>query len=151
MADSMTYRVDIEMGDNGWWTVDVPEVPGAHTEGQTLSRARNNAREVIALMLDLPEGAEEGIELEEHLRLPVEVEAAVESARSARRLAEQAADAAHRATEDALAALEMHLPDLGLRDRADLVGLSFQRVAQLRPGAPRRGRRPMPRDQRRAG
>jgi predicted RNase H-like HicB family nuclease len=145
MADPMTYRIDIEMGDNGWWTVDIPSVPGAHSEGQTLARARHNAREVIALMLNLPEGAEESIELEEHLSLPEGVRAVVESACSARREAEKAAEVAQQATQDALAALEKCLPDLGLRDRADLVGLSYQRVAQLRPGAPRRGRRPMPR------
>jgi predicted RNase H-like HicB family nuclease len=144
MADLMTYRIDIEMGDNGWWTVDVPSVPGAHTEGQTLARARRNAREVIALMLNLPDGAEESLELEEHLSLPEEVQAVVESARCARRAAEKAAEVAQQATQDALAAIERHLPDLGLRDRADLLGLSYQRVAQLRPGAPRRGRRPAP-------
>lgn len=138
------YRITIEMGDNGWWTVDVPDVPGAHTEAQTLARARHNAREVIALMLDLPRGAEETIELEERIVLPEEVEGVVEWVRRVRAEAEAAAEVARQATEDALAAMEKYLPELGIRDRAELLGLSFQRVAQLRPGAPRRGRRATP-------
>ena len=145
------YRIVIEMGDNGWWTIDVPEVPGAHSEAQTLARARHNAREVIALMLDLPEGAEETMELEERLILPKEIQSYVERARSARQKAEKAAELTRQATEDALAVIETHLPELGLRDRAELVGLSYQRVAQLHPGAPRRGRRPEPRRHRRVG
>jgi predicted RNase H-like HicB family nuclease len=138
------YRVTIEMGDNGWWTVDVPDVPGAHSEAQTLARARRNAREVIALMLDLPPGAEDSIKLEERIVVPGEVERVVERARRTRAEAEEAAEVARQATEDALAAIDKYLPDLGLRDKAELVGLSFQRVAQLRPGTPRRGRRAVP-------
>lgn len=146
MADQVTstYRIIIEMGDNGWWTVDVPDVPGAHTEAQTLARARRNAREVIALMLNLPRGAEDTMELEERLALPDDVGACIERARSLRAEAERVNEALRAASADALAMVEKQLPQIGIRDQAELLGVSFQRIAQLRPGAPRRGRRAAP-------
>lgn len=145
MADQMKpYRITIEMDTNGWWFVDVPDVPGAHTDGQTLAAARRNAREVIALMEHIPDDVVDTIELDERIILPREVQSTVDWARTAREEAERAAAAARSATDDALAAIEKYLPDLGLRDQAELVGLSYQRVAQLRPGTPRRGRRAHP-------
>ena len=147
MAEEMSrrsYRVNIQLDDNGWWFVDVPDIQGAHSEGQTLARARSNIREAIVLMEDLPSGAENTFDLEERIVLPVAVRRAVAKVQRARARAEAAAEEARTATEEALEALSTHLPDLGLRDQAELVGVSFQRVQQLRPGAPRRGRRPAP-------
>jgi predicted RNase H-like HicB family nuclease len=139
-----TYKITVEMDTNGWWFVDVPDVPGAHTQGQTLARARANAREVIALMGDLPSGAEDSFDLDETIKLPGPARQAVTKAQRAREKAERAAAEARKSTEEALDVLAEALPGLGLRDQAELVGVSYQRVAQLRPGAPRRGRRPAP-------
>jgi predicted RNase H-like HicB family nuclease len=138
-----SYRVNIQLDDNGWWFVDAPEVQGAHSEGQTLARARSNIREAIVLMEDLPSGAEE-FDIEERIVLPVAVRRAVAKVQRARERAATAAEDAREATEEALDVLSSHLPELGLRDQAELVGVSFQRVQQLRPGTPRRGRRPAP-------
>lgn len=139
-----TYRVTIDLDENGWWFVDAPDVQGAHSEGQTLARARSNIREAIVLMDDLPSGAEDAFDVEERIVLPVPVRRAVTKVQRARERAEAAAENARAATEEALDVLSTHLPELGLRDQAELVGVSFQRVQQLRPGAPRRGRRPAP-------
>jgi len=141
---SQPYRIIIEMGDNGWWTVDIPDVPGAHTEGQTLAAARRNAKEVIAMMLDLPDGAEDGIVLDERLILPEHTERAVTDLSELRRHMAGLTAALQEATGKAFLAIDKEFDGLGLRDQAELLGVSFQRVQQLRPGAPRRGRRAAP-------
>jgi predicted RNase H-like HicB family nuclease len=145
MVDPMTtYRITIEPDDNGWWTVSADDVRGAHSHGQTLARARTNIREPSALMEDLPEGAEATMELEERIVLPEGVRDPVEYVHRLRAEAERINLLLRAATNDALDVLEACMPELGLRDQADLVGVSFQRVAQLRPGAPRGGRRSAP-------
>lgn len=140
----MRYRIMIRPDDNGWWFVQADGVPGAHSQGQTLARARINIREAIALVEDLSEEAERLMELDERIVLSAGVEQALESARSARANADSLAEEARRATEAALDALAQQMPEVGLRDQADLVGLSFQRVAQMRPGGHRPTRRPNP-------
>ncbi len=139
------YRVTIARDSNGWWFVDAPDVLGAHSQGQTLERARANIRQAIAAVLDLPPSTEARMELDESLQLPQGAASAVGYARETRDRAEAAAAEARQALTDALDTIQNALPDLGIRDQAELLGVSFQRIAQLRPGAPRRGRRPVPR------
>ncbi|HEY2584923.1 MAG TPA: type II toxin-antitoxin system HicB family antitoxin [Tepidisphaeraceae bacterium] len=38
--------------DGDWWIGYVEELPGAHTQGQTLDEARENLKEAIALILE---------------------------------------------------------------------------------------------------
>ena len=56
----MTYCV-IVTREEGWWLAAVKGVDGAVTEARTLSALDRHAREVIALMEDLPAGAEPGL------------------------------------------------------------------------------------------
>jgi predicted RNase H-like HicB family nuclease len=139
-----TYKITIEPDDNGWWTVSANDVRGAHSHGQTLARARENVREAIALMEDLPEGAEATLNLEERIILPPEVEHVVGQIRSLRAEAERIEHQLRDTTNEALERIDQCLPGLGIRDKADLLDLSYQRIAQLRPGLPRGGRRPAP-------
>ena len=138
------YRITIEPDEDGWWTVSADDVPGAHSHGQTLERTRANIKEAIALMENLPEGAEEDMELEARLVLPPATEEALRTVWGARDAYEIAGVDLQAATQNALEILGKEFPDLGIRDLASLLGLSYQRVAQLRPGAPRRGRRAAP-------
>ena len=46
------------------WTADVPDVPGAHTWARSIEGLDANVREVIALVLDLPEGVEADLDLQ---------------------------------------------------------------------------------------
>jgi predicted RNase H-like HicB family nuclease len=41
--------------DGAWWALEIPEVPGALSQARTLEEAPTMAREVIALMLDVPQ------------------------------------------------------------------------------------------------
>ena len=53
------YRVVVIHDEkSGWWSATVSDLPGAHTEAKTLEDLDRAVREVIALMLDLPEGRE---------------------------------------------------------------------------------------------
>lgn len=58
-----TYRVAMARDEAGWWTATVSDVDGAHTEARTLAGLDHEVREVIALVLDLPDGAESSLDL----------------------------------------------------------------------------------------
>ncbi len=49
-----TYRVEVKHGER-WWIVSIPEVPGAYTQARQLREVEVTAREVVALMLGVPE------------------------------------------------------------------------------------------------
>lgn len=136
-----TYRITIEPDEDGWWTVSADDVPGAHSHGQTLAATRRNIKEAIAMMENLPPGAEDTMTLSERIVLPPASDEARAMAWSARADYEAVAARLRDATNQALEVFEKEFPDLGLRDLADLLGLSYQRVAQLRPGRPKGGRR----------
>jgi predicted RNase H-like HicB family nuclease len=120
-----TYVVRFERSEPGWWHVSVPSVPGCHTQARSLQQGRARIREALGLFV---EGAETA-ELVDEPRLPREARTAVARAARVRRRAE---DSAREAAEETLAA-DGKLADLGLslRDRAALLGVSFQRIAQL--------------------
>jgi predicted RNase H-like HicB family nuclease len=123
--DTANYLVVIERDEDGYWFVDFPDVPGCHTQGRTLRQARTRAREVLDLFVD----DADNVTLVEELRLPNEVRQAV-TASAARR--EQAAREQTEA-QDATAEAARRLLDAGLtlRDAGEVLGLSFQRIAQI--------------------
>jgi len=49
-----TCLVQVERSDR-WWIVSIPEVPGAHTQARHSREIEAMAREVVALMLEIPE------------------------------------------------------------------------------------------------
>ena len=66
-----TYRVTAERSD-GWWAFSVPEVPGAHGQAKRLDQVPAEARDVIALMLDLEDA--DGIEVTVDIELDASLE-----------------------------------------------------------------------------
>lgn len=42
-----------EHGDDGWWVVSVPEIPGAHSQGETFEEARENIRDAVRLLMEV--------------------------------------------------------------------------------------------------
>jgi predicted RNase H-like HicB family nuclease len=123
-----TYTVVYEPDDNGDWLVTVPGVPGAHTFGRTLAHAREMAREVIALVLDTEP---DSFDVADEVRLGEKADKVVGAARTARARAEVASAEAQEATLAALGELD----GLTVRDAAEVLGVSFQRVHQLRTAA----------------
>jgi predicted RNase H-like HicB family nuclease len=120
------YRVVFDRDESGAWIVSVPSIRGCHTYGRSLTEARRRVREALALWMDDAETAE----LHEEIRLPARALRAVERSRRARRDADDERDKATAATVEAARTLVDEL-ELGLRDAADLLGLSHQRVQQL--------------------
>ena len=118
-------RAVFERDADGWWVASVPSVPGCHTQGRTLAQARERLREALAVSLD-----DHVPELSEKVLLPRSVDAVLESFRTSRKEAERAVARAQERTGRAVVVLTC---DLGasLRDAADLLGLSHQRVAQI--------------------
>ena len=53
---TIAYRVVFEADDNNTWFVRCPTT-GAHSQGRTLTEARDNIREAIAVVLDIDPSA----------------------------------------------------------------------------------------------
>jgi predicted RNase H-like HicB family nuclease len=117
------YRLD---EDGGTWLVSIREVPPCHTYGRSVAQARRRVREALRLFVDDADSAK----LVDDVQLPGEIGEHVAAAQDARARAraEQA-----RAQEATLQAAHDLVDRLGLsvRDAAELLGLSHQRVQQL--------------------
>jgi len=123
---AVTYHVRVERDESGAWIARVTEVPGCHTYGRTLRQVRIRILEALALWVDHAESAE----LEFDVRLPAQIRRQLQRLGASRARAERAQQDIR--TEQRLAATGMIAGmGLSLRDAADLMGLSHQRVQQL--------------------
>jgi len=139
VVERVTYTVKIERDETGAWVARVPEVPGCHTYGRSLRQAKRRIREALALWVDDADRAE----LSFDVRLPREAARSVARARSVR----EAADRAQREALDVTRRTATELTRssrLSIRDAAELLGVSHQRIQQLlavvrRSSTPKRG------------
>jgi predicted RNase H-like HicB family nuclease len=122
------YQTRAERDEAGYWAGSVPAVPGAFSQARTLQTLGHRLAEAIALVLDLPDGAEECITVEVEPVLPAAVRPTVQNARNHRARAATANAQADQATNEAIATLRG--AGLSLRDVGSIVGLSHQRVDQ---------------------
>jgi predicted RNase H-like HicB family nuclease len=127
----MTFDVIYERDDSGWWVASIPAVPGCHTQGRSISQARQRIREALAVALDRPdaERVARAAELIDDVRLPRPIAKKLAGSRAARARAEAAEAKSQEATQAAAAALTDG--GMSVRDAAELLGLSHQRVQQL--------------------
>lgn len=125
----MRFSVDIRRDQAGAWLARVPDVPGCHTYGRTLEQTRRRIREALGLWVEDAGQAE----LDFRIRLPSDLRAEVERARSARKRSATAHDQAHEATVRAARDLTEQM-GLSLRDASELLQISHQRVQQLVSG-----------------
>jgi hypothetical protein len=117
---------------DGWWAVEISDGAGVHlrggnTQARRLDDVERMVREVISLLLDVPE---DSFDVRLEAELPAEVRAEVESSRALRAEAERAHEAARTAYANAAADL-VRRQGLTLRDAGRILGLSYQRVHQL--------------------
>jgi predicted RNase H-like HicB family nuclease len=122
-----TYRVNVTR-ERDAWLADVPDVPGAHTFARSLSALQRSVREVIVLMTDRPGEALDDFDLDFRYEIG-DSSTAVGTAREARAAAERAERESAAAIRRAVARLPA---SLSVRDVAELLGISHQRVAQVR-------------------
>ena len=130
VAGLKVFTAVFERDDEGYWLVELEEEPRVHTYGRTLAKAREHIVDATALWFEV---APEDLNVVEDVRLPAPVKAALELARKEREHAQAAQEAAAGATRDAARALVKD-GRLSVRDAADVLGLSHQRVQQLLAG-----------------
>jgi DNA-directed RNA polymerase specialized sigma subunit len=110
-----------------WWAISVKGLPGALSQVRRLDQAEAMAREVIALVLDVPEDSFDVVvapELSEAHR-----DALADLERAKEQYAESMAALAERQQKVTL--LLVRDAGLTVRDAATVLGVSFQRVSQL--------------------
>jgi predicted RNase H-like HicB family nuclease/DNA-binding XRE family transcriptional regulator len=122
------HIVTFERDESGWWIARVHGVVGVHSDGRTLADARRRVRE--ALSLAVGDAAAEAAELVDDVKLPVEARKVVARATAARSKLEAIQTEAQESTATAVRELRKRL-GLSIRDIADLLGISHQRVQQL--------------------
>lgn len=127
-----THRV-IVTREGTSWLASVPGVDGVHTYARTLAGLEREVREAIAVVLDLPEGADAGLDLTWELHTgDEELDAQATALRLERhRLAQAERELAERT---ATMARRLRKDHWSVRDVAALLGVSPQRVSQVSPG-----------------
>jgi predicted RNase H-like HicB family nuclease len=53
VSESLHVTIVYEPGDDGWIVASIPEVPGAHSQGQTREEARANVIDALRGILEL--------------------------------------------------------------------------------------------------
>jgi hypothetical protein len=141
-AQMNIYHATLELDPRSrQWMADIEGLP-VHTWGRSLGRVKEYAHEALAAHLDVTAS-----DLEGHIvfRTPQLPERALDNAEQARTEADVAAERAAKAKAAAAGAL-VHDVHLTMRDAAEILGVSHQRVQQLlspppaRESAPRRKR-----------
>jgi len=125
-----TYSATLELDPRSHqWMADIEGLP-VHTWGRSLSKVKQYAVEALALYLDVPEAEVSGRITFQRPQLPGPVLKALDQAETAKADADGAAARASEAKAAAARALvrEAHL---SMRDAAEVLGLSHQRVQQL--------------------
>jgi predicted RNase H-like HicB family nuclease len=123
-----THTVTYERDEAGWWVAEILDVQGCHTQGRTITQARERIREALAAFLGEKEAA--SAKLVDDVRLPAAVRKSIARAAAARQKASETQDAATTETTKAAQALTRDF-GLSVRDAGELLGLSYQRVHQL--------------------
>jgi hypothetical protein len=124
--DQVVYTATAERSGK-WWALSVDGVPGAHTQVRRLNQAEAMVREVIALLLDVPQDSF-SVRLSPVLAGPLQSELnRLTRARGEQIKANAAVEAHQRNLVEALVVRG----DLTVRDAAIVLGTSFQRVSQI--------------------
>lgn len=134
-----TYKVVLEPIEDGYWMASVPSVQGCRTQGPSISHAKRRIRDALSLFVG--DDVAENAELEFEMKLPPSVKTLVEQLRKVSEMLEKCEVQAKETLASTLKAME----GMGftVRQKGELLGLSFQRVHQLsQHQAPKRAARP---------
>jgi predicted RNase H-like HicB family nuclease len=139
------YHATFELDPSGQWLVELDEIPQVHSFGRTLGKAREYLLDALSLWLGEPvEGIGDRVVFRDP-ELPSHVQETVDMAVAGRAIA----DAAARVAADLRARASLELVNdarLSMRDAADILGLSHQRIQQIvaagQPVNPRRSAPP---------
>jgi len=126
MVAMKTYTVRAERSGN-WWALEVPDLPGVFSQARRLDQAQTMAQDAIAAMLDV---ATDSFDVEVVTVLDEETRAALDDLAQAREELSRAQRRTAGATQQAVKVLT-HRDRLTVRDAGRVLGLSYQRVAQV--------------------
>jgi predicted RNase H-like HicB family nuclease len=125
---TVQFTRDVEPG---WWVVRVPEVQGCLTQARSIAEGRRRIREALALFID--EAEAEQANLVNDVRLPPAVLRRVRAVAAQREKAKKMREKAQDATRAVVNQLTRRA-GLSVRDAAEMLGISYQRVQQLAGG-----------------
>lgn len=117
------YLARVERDETGWWVGIVRGIAGVHSQPRRLEQLPGRLAEALAA------AGVEGAQVKLKVNLPRPTMSKVRRATETRRRAEAANGAAQGALRDAAKALTNE--GLSVRDAAEMLGISFQRVRQL--------------------
>jgi len=126
-----TYQVVYTRNPDGWWTVQIPGNPGGVncvSQGKSIKQARERVREALWACLDDKRAADEAV-FEEEIVAPGSLRSRIKKLRAAREKLALLEKESASETRDAVRALSDE--GLTIRDAAEVLGISFQRVHQL--------------------
>jgi predicted RNase H-like HicB family nuclease len=129
------YHAAFELDPSGQWLVELDEIPQVHSFGRTLGKAREHLLDALALWLGEPAAAIGGRVDFRPPDLPAPAREAVHMAMAGRAAADAAARVAAALTAEASLEL-VNGARLSMRDAADVLGLSHQRIQQLVTAGP---------------
>jgi len=124
----MKATVRYERDESGWWIAEVVEVQGCRTQGRTVAQCRRRIREALALFVD--EAVARKATLVDDVRLGGGITRVVRRVAAARRKADAVQARVQQDTRAAVKELTGRL-GLSVRDAAEVLGISYQRVQQL--------------------
>ena len=122
------YVVTYERDEGGWWIAEVQGVAGVNSDGRTVADARRRVRE--ALSLAIGDAAADRAEVVDDIKLPADVRRVVKQATVARARLDDVQSKAMAATAAAANVLTRKF-GLSVRDAAEMLGVSHQRIQQL--------------------
>ncbi len=120
------YVVDYERDEEGAWTATVHEIEACYTYGRSLDEARRRVPEAIAAATGK---SVENAKLDDRVKLPRDLQNALDRARELRGEAQERAVEAAAATREAVRVLTT--AGLSVRDVGLLLGISGQGVHKL--------------------
>jgi predicted RNase H-like HicB family nuclease len=126
VVEVKTYTVPTERSGN-WWAFSIPEIPGAHGQAKRLEQVRDEARDVISMMLD---AEPDSFDVSLSVKLDPRIEHALDEAKAAR----QELDNYQRAAQEKLRLAAEQIKEVGglsVRDIGSLLDVSFQRISQI--------------------
>jgi predicted RNase H-like HicB family nuclease len=124
------YHAAFELDESAMWIGQLEEIPQVHTFGRTLGKAREYLVDALALWLDEPiDNVKNSIEYRP-VKLPYPVQSLLDESTAARAISEAVTNTAGELMSAAAIALTRDAR-LSLRDSAELLGVSHQRVQQL--------------------
>ncbi|MEO7110773.1 MAG: type II toxin-antitoxin system HicB family antitoxin [Polyangiaceae bacterium] len=132
-----TFKAVFTPDEDGAWNVTIPAVDGCITWGRSLTEARRNIREALAVSLDDPKRATIAAKatITEVRNLPAGVGSWLKKARDLRHRAEQLQAKLHAAQVMAAAELTRE-GKLSLRDAGEFLNLSPEGVRKVLEDAP---------------